>query len=111
MAGALRTKVFRPVLLSARNSSPRSRSTLSHLRCKISRKRAPVAERGGCVLADPGETVRFFDEVLRLWRVRIHFPRNAGGFRLAAAVALDLMPQTFHVEVVVTFDRITPVLS
>jgi 23S rRNA (uracil1939-C5)-methyltransferase len=29
----------------------------------------------------------------------------AGGFRLARAVALDLMPQTFHVEVVATFDR------
>jgi len=29
----------------------------------------------------------------------------AGGFRLAGAVALDLMPQTFHVEVVATLDR------
>jgi 23S rRNA (uracil1939-C5)-methyltransferase len=29
----------------------------------------------------------------------------AGGFRLTRAVALDLMPQTFHVEVVATFDR------
>jgi 23S rRNA (uracil1939-C5)-methyltransferase len=29
----------------------------------------------------------------------------AAGFRLAGAVALDLMPQTFHVEVVATFDR------
>jgi 23S rRNA (uracil1939-C5)-methyltransferase len=27
------------------------------------------------------------------------------GFRLASAVALDLMPQTFHVEVVATFER------
>ncbi len=35
---------------------------------------------------------------------------EAAGFRLAAAVALDLMPQTFHVEVVATFDRATPVL-
>jgi 23S rRNA (uracil1939-C5)-methyltransferase len=29
----------------------------------------------------------------------------AAGFRLTRAVALDLMPQTFHVEVVTTFDR------
>ena len=29
----------------------------------------------------------------------------AGGFRLAGAVGLDLMPQTFHVEVVATLDR------
>ena len=29
----------------------------------------------------------------------------AAGFRLTAAVALDLMPQTFHVEVVATFER------
>ncbi len=31
------------------------------------------------------------------------------GFHFAAAVALDLMPQTFHVEVVATFDRDSPV--
>jgi 23S rRNA (uracil1939-C5)-methyltransferase len=30
---------------------------------------------------------------------------RAAGFELTAAVALDLMPQTFHVEVVATFDR------
>ena len=30
---------------------------------------------------------------------------KAAGFELTAAVALDLMPQTFHVEVVATFDR------
>jgi 23S rRNA (uracil1939-C5)-methyltransferase len=30
---------------------------------------------------------------------------EAAGLRLTAAVALDLMPQTFHVEVVATFDR------
>jgi len=30
---------------------------------------------------------------------------EAAGLKLAAAVALDLMPQTFHVEVVATFDR------
>jgi 23S rRNA (uracil1939-C5)-methyltransferase len=30
---------------------------------------------------------------------------EAAGFQLAAAVALDLMPQTFHVEVVATFVR------
>ena len=30
---------------------------------------------------------------------------RAAGFELAGAVALDLMPQTFHVEVVATFDR------
>jgi 23S rRNA (uracil1939-C5)-methyltransferase len=29
----------------------------------------------------------------------------AAGFRLTGAVAIDLMPQTFHVEVVATFDR------
>jgi 23S rRNA (uracil1939-C5)-methyltransferase len=29
----------------------------------------------------------------------------AAGFRLVRAVALDLMPQTFHVEVVASFDR------
>jgi tRNA/tmRNA/rRNA uracil-C5-methylase (TrmA/RlmC/RlmD family) len=29
---------------------------------------------------------------------------KAGGFSLAGAVALDLMPQTFHVEVVATFE-------
>jgi tRNA/tmRNA/rRNA uracil-C5-methylase (TrmA/RlmC/RlmD family) len=29
----------------------------------------------------------------------------AGGLRLTAARALDLMPQTHHVEVVATFDR------
>jgi len=31
---------------------------------------------------------------------------RAAGFELKAAVALDLMPQTFHVEVVATFDRL-----
>src|SRR5262245_49112199 len=41
-AGALRITVFLPVLESARNSSPRSRSTCSHLRCRISRSRQPV---------------------------------------------------------------------
>jgi 23S rRNA (uracil1939-C5)-methyltransferase len=30
---------------------------------------------------------------------------KAAGFRLTRAVALDLMPQTFHVEVVATFER------
>jgi len=30
---------------------------------------------------------------------------RAAGFELSGAVALDLMPQTFHVEVVATFDR------
>ena len=30
---------------------------------------------------------------------------RAAGFELARAVALDLMPQTFHVEVVATFER------
>jgi 23S rRNA (uracil1939-C5)-methyltransferase len=30
---------------------------------------------------------------------------QAGGFRLTGAVALDLMPQTFHVEAVATFER------
>jgi 23S rRNA (uracil1939-C5)-methyltransferase len=30
---------------------------------------------------------------------------RAAGFELTGAVALDLMPQTFHVEVVATFDR------
>jgi 23S rRNA (uracil1939-C5)-methyltransferase len=30
---------------------------------------------------------------------------GAAGFQLASAVALDLMPQSFHVEVVATFDR------
>jgi tRNA/tmRNA/rRNA uracil-C5-methylase (TrmA/RlmC/RlmD family) len=30
---------------------------------------------------------------------------RAAGFELARAVALDLMPQTFHVEVVAAFDR------
>ena len=30
----------------------------------------------------------------------------AAGFRLTAAVALDAMPQTFHVEVVATFERV-----
>ena len=30
---------------------------------------------------------------------------RASGFELTRAVALDLMPQTFHVEVVATFDR------
>jgi 23S rRNA (uracil1939-C5)-methyltransferase len=34
---------------------------------------------------------------------------TAAGFRLTRAVALDLMPQTFHVEVVATFDRDVPV--
>src|SRR4029077_4085629 len=29
----------------------------------------------------------------------------AGGFHLARAVALDLLPQTLHLEVVATFDR------
>jgi 23S rRNA (uracil1939-C5)-methyltransferase len=32
------------------------------------------------------------------------------GFVLASALALDLMPQTFHAEVVATFDRKSPVL-
>jgi 23S rRNA (uracil1939-C5)-methyltransferase len=31
------------------------------------------------------------------------------GFRLTSVVALDLMPQTFHVEVAATFERETPV--
>jgi 23S rRNA (uracil1939-C5)-methyltransferase len=35
---------------------------------------------------------------------------ESAGLRLTRAVALDLMPQTFHVEVVATFDRPTPVL-
>jgi 23S rRNA (uracil1939-C5)-methyltransferase len=30
---------------------------------------------------------------------------RAAGFEVARAVALDLMPQTFHIEVVATFDR------
>jgi 23S rRNA (uracil1939-C5)-methyltransferase len=30
----------------------------------------------------------------------------AAGFRLSRALAVDLMPQTFHVEVVATFDRV-----
>ena len=30
----------------------------------------------------------------------------AAGFRLIRAVALDLMPQTFHVEVVALFERL-----
>jgi 23S rRNA (uracil1939-C5)-methyltransferase len=34
---------------------------------------------------------------------------EAAGLRLASAVALDLMPQTFHVEVVAIFDREAPV--
>ena len=29
----------------------------------------------------------------------------AAGFRLTRALAIDLMPQTFHVEVLATFDR------
>ncbi len=33
---------------------------------------------------------------------------RAAGFELTGAVALDLMPQTFHVEVVATFDRVQP---
>jgi 23S rRNA (uracil1939-C5)-methyltransferase len=33
---------------------------------------------------------------------------KAGGFRLVHAVALDLMPQTFHVEVVATFELESP---
>jgi 23S rRNA (uracil1939-C5)-methyltransferase len=32
----------------------------------------------------------------------------AAGFRLTGAVAVDLMPQTFHVEVVARFDRAPP---
>jgi 23S rRNA (uracil1939-C5)-methyltransferase len=35
---------------------------------------------------------------------------EAAGLKLASAVALDLMPQTFHVEVVAVFDRTAPVL-
>jgi len=30
----------------------------------------------------------------------------AAGFRLTRALAIDLMPQTFHVEVIASFDRI-----
>ena len=33
----------------------------------------------------------------------------ASGFRLIRAVPLDLMPQTFHVEVVALFERLDPV--
>lgn len=33
---------------------------------------------------------------------------KAGGFHLMHAAALDLMPQTFHVEVVATFERASP---
>ena len=33
---------------------------------------------------------------------------KAGGFRLVHALALDLMPQTFHVEVVATFEPESP---
>jgi tRNA/tmRNA/rRNA uracil-C5-methylase (TrmA/RlmC/RlmD family) len=32
---------------------------------------------------------------------------RAAGFALTAAVPLDLMPQTFHVEIVATFDRVS----
>jgi 23S rRNA (uracil1939-C5)-methyltransferase len=35
---------------------------------------------------------------------------ESAGLHLTRAVALDLMPQTFHVEVVATFERPTPVL-
>jgi 23S rRNA (uracil1939-C5)-methyltransferase len=35
---------------------------------------------------------------------------EAAGLKLASAVAFDLMPQTFHVEVVAVFDRAAPVL-
>ena len=35
---------------------------------------------------------------------------DAAGLKLSSAVALDLMPQTFHVEVVAVFDRPAPVL-
>jgi 23S rRNA (uracil1939-C5)-methyltransferase len=35
----------------------------------------------------------------------------AGGFQLASAVALDLMPHTFHVEVVARFERTAPGLD
>jgi 23S rRNA (uracil1939-C5)-methyltransferase len=35
----------------------------------------------------------------------------AGGFGLTQAIALDLMPQTFHVEVVATFERISAGIS
>ena len=35
---------------------------------------------------------------------------DAAGLKLSSAVALDLMPQTFHVEVVAVFDRAPPVL-
>jgi hypothetical protein len=41
-AGAFRTIVFFPVLLVGSISRPRSKSTWSHLRCNISRSRAPV---------------------------------------------------------------------
>jgi 23S rRNA (uracil1939-C5)-methyltransferase len=34
---------------------------------------------------------------------------TSAGFRLSSAVALDLMPQTFHVETVAVFDREPPV--
>jgi hypothetical protein len=42
MAGALSTIVFLPLLLSGKNNNPRSISTFSHLRCRISRSLAPV---------------------------------------------------------------------
>ncbi|HZL18918.1 MAG TPA: TRAM domain-containing protein [Polyangia bacterium] len=35
----------------------------------------------------------------------------AGGFHLTQAIALDLMPQTFHVEVVAIFERISDRIS
>ena len=42
IAAVLKTRVFRPVLLSGKNASPRSRSTSGQRRCRISRSRAPV---------------------------------------------------------------------
>jgi len=43
--------------------------------------------------------------IRRRWRATPG--RIAGaGFRLTRALAIDLMPQTFHVEVLATFDRI-----
>ena len=51
--------VFRPLLLSGKNRQPRSKSTCSHRKCRISRRRQPVKRsRRSAATADGATLVK-----------------------------------------------------
>ena len=74
--------------------------------CSIPRARAPTAPTWRRPSARAAAIVYVSCDPQTLGRDARHL--KADGFRLARAVALDLMPQTFHVEVVATFVPETP---